>query len=372
MVGGGPAGLATAIHAAEKGFSVKLFDRRTPPIDKACGEGLMPIGVDELERLGIPVSGPGTSTFQGVRYIDGDHTVEGKFQRGHGLGYRRTILHSNMVERAESNGVHCEWDTTVTGLDAHQIETSSGSVRARWIVGADGLHSRVRNWVELEQSTPSGRKRFGFCRRFEVTPWSRFVEVYWNDGAEAYVTPVGPKTVCVVITTSNQRSSFNELLKVFPKLSKRLPDTDHGTRPRGSGPMCQRTTGVVRDHVALVGDAAGYRDSITGEGLSLAFQQGRQLVEALEQRELGKYQTQWRRIARWPFLMTEFVLAIQRRPKLRRRIIRGLSSRPSLFSGLIELSQGRWFPRWRDLWDGGVVASGVITSLLEDSLKKIG
>src|SRR5215470_2183362 len=148
IVGGGPAGLATAIHAARFGLAAVVLERRTPPLDKPCGEGLMPLGVAALATMGVEVPQPGRTPFIGIRYVDGDVVAEGRFPRGPGWGVRRTALIEGMVARAQALRVDlrygCEvmtWQRTDGGV---VVDTDQGAVPARLLVGADGLHSRVR------------------------------------------------------------------------------------------------------------------------------------------------------------------------------------------------------------------------------------
>src|SRR5262249_12736081 len=90
VVGGGPVGLAAAIHAADRGLSAVVLERRTPPLDKACGEGLMPPGVAALGALGVVVPEHARAPFVGIRYVDGDTVAEARFADGPGWGVRRT------------------------------------------------------------------------------------------------------------------------------------------------------------------------------------------------------------------------------------------------------------------------------------------
>ena len=106
IVGGGPAGLATAIEARLAGLSVAVLDRRRPPLDKACGEGLMPDAVSRLAALGVEVAG---RPFRGIRYLDGATAAEGTFPGPPGMGVRRTALHAALVRRAEEVGVALRW-----------------------------------------------------------------------------------------------------------------------------------------------------------------------------------------------------------------------------------------------------------------------
>src|SRR5689334_25022502 len=89
VAGGGPAGLAAAIAARRRGLDVTLADGARPPIDKACGEGIMPDGVAAARALGVAVDGV---PFRGIRFRDGESTAEATFPRGEGLGMRRTEL----------------------------------------------------------------------------------------------------------------------------------------------------------------------------------------------------------------------------------------------------------------------------------------
>lgn len=391
VIGGGPAGLATAIAARLAGMSVRLVERSRPPIDKACGEGLMPDAVTRLAELGVELAPGESCRFRGIRYLDGETVAEGVFPRAGGLGVRRLHLHQALARRAAELGVDLRWGVAVHGL-APAAQTSSpggpspagpasaatpgapvppalpaqstqllaGGVyadraslevmAARWVIGADGLHSRVRRWAGLEGPTPGGvrHRRFGVRRHFACRPWSDMVEVYWGPGCEAYVTPVGPREVGVAMLWSDPRAkarrasgppvhgrtSFDSLLACFPALAARLAGAP-ASRDRGAGPLLQRPRAVWRGNVALVGDASGYVDAITGEGLAVALHQAAALIDALRAGDLARYGAAHRRIGRLPNQMTALLLAIERRPWLRHRMVRALAAEPALFSRLL-------------------------------------
>src|SRR6266567_1238050 len=185
IVGGGPAGLAAAIAVRQKGFTVMVMESSQPPIDKACGEGLMPGGVEALEKLGVSVGPRESALFRGIQFIDGCTVARAEFPHAYGIGVRRTTLHSLLAERAAETGVRLLWNTCVRALD---------STQARWIVGADGRNSRVREWAGFGKCAARGR-RFGFRRHFPVAPWSDTVEVHWGNGCQLYVTPVNANEV---------------------------------------------------------------------------------------------------------------------------------------------------------------------------------
>src|SRR5690554_3917648 len=184
VVGGGPVGLAAAIEARLAGLSVTVVEPRTGPIDKACGEGLMPGAVPLLERLGVRPHG---HPLLGVGYYSQSRRVEHRFARGSGLGVRRTVLHAALAERATRLGVNF-----VTGR-ADAIEQSEGSVTVavgtarvtgRWLFGCDGLHSTVARLVGLVRSSPERERRYGIRQHFAVKPWSDLIEVHYGPTAE--------------------------------------------------------------------------------------------------------------------------------------------------------------------------------------------
>src|ERR1700733_9728709 len=138
IIGGGPAGLAAAIAARQRGLDVVVADGGRPPIDKPCGEGLMPDGRTALARLGISVPKADSHSFRGVSFASGGLHVAASFPNGAGIGVRRTVLHRLMVARAEAVGVSLLWQTPVTGLRPDGVRLGEQIVHSRWIVGAGG------------------------------------------------------------------------------------------------------------------------------------------------------------------------------------------------------------------------------------------
>src|ERR1700694_244154 len=116
VVGGGPAGLATAIAARQRGFSVVVADGARPPIDKPCGEGWMRDGRGALGGLGIGLPAEDSHPFRGIRFVSSGLSADANFPNGTGIGLRRTVLHRMMIARAEALGVSMFWQTPVTGL----------------------------------------------------------------------------------------------------------------------------------------------------------------------------------------------------------------------------------------------------------------
>jgi 2-polyprenyl-6-methoxyphenol hydroxylase-like FAD-dependent oxidoreductase len=165
VAGGGPAGLAAAIHAALAGLEAVVVEPRTAPVDKACGEGVMPGGVAALRALGVDVTG---RELRGIRYVDGVSRAEASFRGRGGLGIRRTTLHSALHQRALSLGVRILTGKVGEVYQSADTVTAAGTT-ARWLVAADGLHSPVRRSLSLElPGRPHGR--YGLRRHYRVEP----------------------------------------------------------------------------------------------------------------------------------------------------------------------------------------------------------
>ncbi len=150
IAGGGPAGLAAAIRAAEAGLEAVVVEPRPAPVDKACGEGIMPGGLAALHALGVHPAG---HPLRGIRYTDGLRTAQAPFRGAYGLGVRRTALHTALHERAEALGVRIvEGKVREVRQDGHTV-TAAG-LTARWLIAADGLHSPLRRALGLDHPTP--------------------------------------------------------------------------------------------------------------------------------------------------------------------------------------------------------------------------
>ena len=339
IVGGGPSGLAAAIAARRSGFSVMLADSARPPIDKACGEGIMPDGLSALAELGVTLPPGKTAQFQGIRFLDSTHSVAARFAQGYGVGIRRTVLHQALVDCAAAAGVSLCWGSRVTGLARGGVILDGRRIRCRWVVGADGLNSRVRAWSGLGGNL-SGALRFGYRRHFRFRPWTDFVEVHWTDNGQLYVTPVSTEEVCVALVTRDRNLRIEEAMAACPSLPAELRKAAPSTREQGAITANRRLQAVVRGHCALVGEASGCVDAVTGEGLSLAFRQAIALAKALVKGDLSLYESEHRRLMRLPTSMASVMLLMDRRQALRRRALRVLSRRPDLFERLLSIHTG--------------------------------
>jgi flavin-dependent dehydrogenase len=207
-----------------------------------------------------------------------------------------------------------------------------GELRARYLVAADGLHSPIRRSLGLEMST-GGSRRGGIRRHMQIAPWTDHVEVHWGPGTEAYVTPVADDCVGIAILTS-QRGGFDSHLSKFPALEERVRGHAHGP-DMAAGPLRQKVRSRVAGRVLLVGDAAGYVDALTGEGLGIAFGGAELAVECVGADRPGDYDRKWRRMSRRYRLLTAAVLQASEYGPLRSRIVPAAAALPKVFAGVV-------------------------------------
>jgi flavin-dependent dehydrogenase len=330
VIGGGPAGLATAIAARHKGLTVTLAESQHPPIDKACGEGMLPDGFPAVRAIGLELEKSEHYSIRGIRFCSENASVASDFPREPGMGVRRITLHREMVKLAEDHGVDLQWGRPIGDLS---------TIQARWIIGADGGSSRVRSWAGLD-SAKRDTHRYGFRLHFRLRPWSEYVEVHWGAGCQIYVTPVADDEVGIALLTSDSKVRVREALRQFPDLMARLKGVPESSVERGAATSMRQLRRVVNGNIALVGDASGSVDAITGEGLCLGFHQALALADAMASGDLSNYEIAHRKLARRPRFMANLLLAMDKWPPVRKCVFSVMTAYPPLFEGLLAMHVG--------------------------------
>ena len=341
--GGGPAGLAAAIALRLHGFRVLVVDTSVPPVDKACGEGLMPDGVAALRALGVSAEQHAHAQFRGIRFIGSDGLAEAVFPTGYGIGMRRTELHDALRQRAEELGVELRWGARLGGIGNTGAFIDAQAIESQWIVGADGQNSRIREWAGLSCGSRTVL-RIGLRRHFRISRWTDLVEVHWGDSGQAYVTPIAPNEICVAVISRDPRVRFDELIAECPELSFRLRDAQPLDSVRGSATATLTLRSVIAGNVALVGEASGSVDAVTGEGMTMAFRQAVELGKAMAANDLSSYQGAHRKIAHLPQLLGRAMLWMDRSAQFRSRALKVLSKNPALFPRLLAVHLGEQSP----------------------------
>ena len=348
VVGGGPAGLAAAIALRQQDFTVIVLDCAVPPIDKACGEGLMPDSVGALKKLGVTLP-PGVGfPFRGIRFLDDRSSVTADFPNGMGMAVRRTVLQRLLIEAASRAGAVLKWGAKNVHLHEGGVAVDGALLRTRWVVGADGQNSQIRDEAGLD-GYRTERRRFGFRRHFQIAPWSSYMEVYWGPQCQAYVSPVAEEETCVAVISRNPRLRVREALAELPELRRRIGDALPSSREMGALSMTRKLRRVYRDRLALLGDASGSVDAITGEGMCLCFKQAVVLAQAIKDGRLSDYQAQHAELSSRPHAMAALMfVALESSTGLRRRVLATLAKRRRVFESLLAIHVGR--SSFFDLW----------------------
>jgi len=303
--------------------------------------------------------------FDGITYRHGDQAVSGSFPGGEkGLGVRRlrldVLFHAALLDQEGVEVVRAAMDRIEVQGSGVVVTCGDRVFRGQVAVGADGLQSRVRKQVGLE-APRAGRERYGGNFHLalpEGFPPLEKVEVHFARGYEIYLTPVAPRELCVAILCEKAQAKslagdrlqgLRRLAEACPSFPRALVEAQAISAGFFCGPLRQRVPEVVADRVALVGDAAGFLDPITGEGISVALVSAsllaQVLVEALEKGDLSaealsSYSEAREAGIRDALLLTEAILLWVRAPLLPAFVVRNLSRRPQVFQKLLGVAAG--------------------------------
>jgi 2-polyprenyl-6-methoxyphenol hydroxylase-like FAD-dependent oxidoreductase len=231
-------------------------------------------------------------------------------------------------------GVTFRWGTRITKLSPLSAHLDGALFPFHWLVGADGQNSMIRKWSGLGPRRVRSA-RFGFRCHYAIAPWSDFVEVYWGERCQVYVTPTGPQEICLAVLTSDPQMRVERALQHFPVVARRLGDARRTTEESGCQTVLDYPRRVAHGNVALVGDASFTVDGITGQGMSLAFQQALSLGDALAAEDLAPYRVAHRKCMQGPARMAGLLLLLDRQAWLRRKALRMFAANPRLFARMI-------------------------------------
>jgi menaquinone-9 beta-reductase len=329
IVGGGPVGLVLALELHDRGVNPIVMEPRRGPIDKACGEGLMPGALEVLRRLDVDPPG---HAIRGIRYEDSAGSVTHRYRSREGRGVRRTVLSAALLAAVAIRGIEIRHER-VEEFGQDDWGVLANGLRARWLIGADGLHSRVRDASGLEDAS-SGMKRYGLRRHYARAPWNDVVEVTYGPNWELYVTPVDAGTVGVAALGA-KGVDLDRAIAEHRSLRERLDGAPIASELRGAGALRQGALTRTRGRVALVGDASGYVDAITGEGMRVGFAQAEVLAEALKRDDLAGYESAWKRSTRDFRLLTDGLVRVAN-SRARGAIVPAARAMPWLFGAVVE------------------------------------
>jgi menaquinone-9 beta-reductase len=379
IVGAGPAGASTAIYLARHGRNVLLLDRARFPRPKTCGEGLFPAGVDVLEDLGVLEAVKGYSRrLDRIRFNLGQQSVEAPIgsESRPVLGVQRLALDKAISESARAAGVQ-----VITGLTARelvrdsngrwQLRTDEGIVEAKVIVGADGLNSGLRHQAGLNTSVRASR--YGVSAHLRLRePVPPVIDIRFHDGWETYLTPVAADVVNIALLARRpaMRRLTGDLCAGYLSLLEDDPAIVGGyellDQPRATGPFPVACQQVWQRNLVLVGDAAGFFDGISGEGMSVALISARHCAEAVEAYLATARETAFLHydrircaLVRNSTLLARVSLAVSERRWTSALAMRNLRRRPETFAKLIAINAGELPLSALRPGDGAALALGI-------------
>ncbi len=369
VVGGGPAGAAAATGLRLAGHDVLLLDAAHFPRDKICGEGVSPEAWRLLEELGAAfrVRALAPHPLRGMTLVAPDGTAfSGDYgrQRHPGFALRRTALDTALLDRARETGVEIREGVRVTDLLLEEGQVAGvvaenggapSNFRARLVVGADGRRSRVARRLGLLREHKTLRKFAvrGYWDGMEGL--SDHGEMHGAAGGYCGIAPLSATSanVAFVLDESEMAPAARdlegfyrrELRRRWPRLDERLTDARLLGPPRCIGPLALEARCVSAPHVLLVGDAAGFYDPFTGEGVTLALRSA-ELAAGVADRalradalaDLRVYDRLRHAATKHKFLLNRLLQRVVAWPELSNLVARRLRRRPDLADQLVGIA----------------------------------
>ena len=374
VVGAGPAGAAAAILLAEHGLDVIVLDRAALPRPRiVCGEYLSPEAARLLDRLGVlkAVDAAGAAPLAGMRITAPDGTVVvGRYgavggwrpYRQHAMGVPRATLDGALVERLRGLPVDLRERTRVVdvlvergrvvGVRAENGERRTLDVRARMVVGADGRASVVAQRLGCRRPHPLRRMAL-MTYVSGLADCRELGEIFVDPPDYAILNPIGPDRVNLglVVPLSHAAPWSGRLhdflaarVRQLPHLARRLAGASLVAPIRALGPLAHRVAPPRAGGVVLVGDAAGFYDPFTGEGVFTALRSAELVAETIARalrsddvsvRALAAYERARRDAFRGKERVTRALQLIIGHRRLANFACRALSRRPAVLDALL-------------------------------------
>jgi geranylgeranyl reductase family protein len=383
VVGGGPAGAATAVFLRQQGHDVLLLDQARFPRDKVCGEGVSPEAWRLLRAMGAAeaVRGLGAQPLLGMTLVSPDGTTFRGQYGGSRAGFAapRATLDEALLGCARTAGVEVREGVRATALlrardgrvDGVAVENGHGPapIRARLVVGADGRRSVVARGLGLLREHPRWRK-FAVRGYWQgVEELTSFGEMHVGGGGYCGLAPLSSTRANVTFVLDRREMAAaagdldafyrESLRRRWPRLAERLQRATLREPPRAVGPLALEARRVSAPGALLVGDAAGFYDPFTGEGVTLALRSaelaGRVADRSLRAErlpgDLSAYDRQRRTCTRHKFRFNRLLQRVVAWPELADAVARRLARRGDLADELVGIA-GDFVPAQRALRPG--------------------
>lgn len=381
VIGGGPAGSMTAAHLIQRGFDVLLVDGARFPRDKVCGEGVSPEAWTALREVGArgAVERLAPHALAGMRLVapDGAH-FSGRYGARRGFAARRSDLDAALLGFARDRGVDIREGTRATRVSFAAAEASTelalpggdmATAGARVVVLAEGRGGGIARRLGLVRESRSLRK---FAMRGHwsgVDALGDLGEMHVGGGGYCGIAPLSSTDANVAFVLDvhempaaggDVETFYRKTLERWPGIASRLERATLLAPPRATGPLAVEAQRLTAHRLLLVGDAAGFYDPFTGEGVTLALKSAAMAADAVEAflhrgASLRSYELRRHDATAAKFRFNRLLQHVVRRPALACALARRLARRPDVADALVGVA-GDFVPasaafRLNVLWD---------------------